>query len=93
MSAHKKIPNISFPIPNKNPNTSNTRPLPPTTLHMKRRGRGLSRLDRTHFQNTQADLDDMVVNIVITMITANFITKAKTAIASAFAPSFAFARA
>lgn len=54
---------------------------------------GLFRLDRWYFQNTQADLEDMVVNLVLTMINANFITKAKNAIASAFAPSFAFARA
>ncbi len=55
--------------------------------------KGLSRLDRMYFQNTQADLGNMIVKLVPTMITANFITKAKTAIASAFAPSFAFARA
>ncbi len=41
----------------------------------------------------QADLDDMIAKLVITMINANFITKAKNAVASAFAPSFAFARA
>lgn len=35
----------------------------------------------------------MVVKIAIMMITANFISKAKTALASAFAPSFAIARA
>jgi hypothetical protein len=50
---------------------------------------GLSRFDRSYFQNTQADLDGMVVKIAIMMITANFITKAKNAFASAFAPSFA----
>lgn len=31
----------------------------------------------------------MIVKLALTMITANFITKAKNAIASAFAPSFA----
>jgi hypothetical protein len=57
---------------------------------------GLFSLDRVYFQNTQADLDGMVANIAITMINANFITKAKTALAQArlnvgqaFAPSFA----
>ncbi|MDQ5961338.1 MAG: hypothetical protein QG581_259 [Patescibacteria group bacterium] len=50
---------------------------------------GLFRLDRVHFQNMQADLDGMVANLAITMINANFITKAKNAFAQAFAPSFA----
>jgi len=42
-----------------------------------------------YFQNMQADLDTMAVNLSITMINANFITKAKNAFAQAFAPSFA----
>jgi uncharacterized protein YejL (UPF0352 family) len=42
-----------------------------------------------HFQNRQADLGSMVVNLAVTMINANFITKAKNAFAQAFAPSFA----
>lgn len=50
---------------------------------------GLFRLDRAYFQNMQADLDDTVVKLVITMINANFISKAKNAFAQAFAPSFA----
>lgn len=50
---------------------------------------GLFRLDRVHFQNTQADQGGMVANLAITMIHANFITKAKNAFAQAFAPSFA----
>lgn len=54
---------------------------------------GLFRLDRVYFQNRQADLDDMVVKLVITMINANFITKTKNALAQAFAPSFSLALA
>ncbi len=54
---------------------------------------GLLRLDRLYFQNRQADLEEMVVNILLTMINANFITKAKNAFAQAFAPSFALALA
>ena len=54
---------------------------------------GLYSFDKVYFQNMQADLDSMVANLTITMINANFITKAKTALAQAFAPSFAFARA
>ena len=44
-----------------------------------------------YFQNKQADLENMVVNIVLKLITANFITKTKNAIAQAFAPSYALA--
>jgi len=54
---------------------------------------GLFRLDRAYFQNRQADLENMIVKIVLTMINANFITKAKNAFAQAFAPSFALALA
>jgi len=54
---------------------------------------GLFRLDRAYFQNMQADLDGMIVKLAITMINANFITKAKNAFAQAFAPSFALALA
>ena len=56
-------------------------------------GAGLFRLDRLYFQNTQADLENTVVNIVLTMINANFITKTKNAIAQAFAPSYSLALA
>lgn len=51
--------------------------------------KGLSRFDRMHFQNTQADLGSMIAKLASTMINANFITKAKNAFAQAFAPSFA----
>lgn len=54
---------------------------------------GLFRLDRLYFQNRQADLEDMVVNLVLTMINANFITKTKNTLAQAFAPSFSLALA
>lgn len=54
---------------------------------------GLPRFDRVYFQNMQAGLDGMAANLAVTMINANFITKAKTSLAQAFAPSFAFARA
>jgi hypothetical protein len=39
------------------------------------------------------DLENTVVNLVLTMINANFITKTKNAIAQAFAPSYSLALA
>ena len=56
-------------------------------------GAGLFRLDSVYFQNRQADLEDTVVNLVLTMIIANFISKTKNTFANAFAPSFALAHA
>ncbi len=54
---------------------------------------GLSRLDSVHLYNMQADLGNMVVNIVPTMIIANLISNAKKSLANAFAPNFALALA
>lgn len=56
-------------------------------------GAGLFRLDSVYFQNKQADLEDMVVNLVLMMIIANLISKTKSAFANAFAPSYALALA
>ncbi len=54
---------------------------------------GLSRFDRMHFENTQADYEGDIANLSLAMIPANFITKAKQAFASAFQPAFASALA
>jgi len=52
---------------------------------------GLFRLDSVYFQNMQADPESMVVNLTLTMIIANIISKTKSALANAFAPSYALA--
>lgn len=54
---------------------------------------GLSRFDRMHFENTQADYEGDIANLSFTMTSANFITKAKQAFAQAFQPAFASALA
>ncbi len=54
---------------------------------------GLSRFDRMHFENMQADYEGNIANLPLTMIPANFITKAKRAFAQAFQPAFASALA
>jgi hypothetical protein len=54
---------------------------------------GLSSLDRVYFKNTQADHEGVIAKPSLTMISANFISKAKNVIAQAFTPSFAVAHA
>ncbi len=54
---------------------------------------GLSRFDRMPFENKQADYEGDIANLPLTMIPANFITKAKQAFAQAFQPAFASALA
>lgn len=52
--------------------------------------RGLFRLDRVSFYNTQADYESIIVNHPFTMTIANVFTKAKQVLAQAFTPTFAF---
>lgn len=54
---------------------------------------GLHRFDSALIQNLQADAEGIIAKNPSTTIPANIVSKAKSAIASAFSPSFAFARA
>ena len=54
---------------------------------------GLYRFDSAFIQNLQADAEGNIVKNPSTTITANIVSKAKAAFASAFTPSFALARA
>lgn len=54
---------------------------------------GLSSFDSAFIQNLQADAGGIIVKNPSTTITANIVSRAKAAFASAFTPSFALARA
>jgi len=54
---------------------------------------GLFSFDKRIFDTLQADREGPIVKLFFTQINANFIEKAKSVIAQAFAPSFASALA
>jgi|GEM_PF-2248964 len=54
---------------------------------------GLFSFDRRFFDTLQADREESIAKLFFNSINANFITKAKSALAQAFAPSFASALA